>query len=203
MSVLMEPRGPEPPMVYWLRRAAVILVAVTVVIALWWFLFGRSGSTETIQTATSTEVSAEATVDAVADPLEPQECSDDAITVRARLDRKSFPAGNKPELSMVIRNTGDVACLREVGPRANELKITSGGYHVWASKHCFTGKKSNVVLLDPGQRAETTLRWNGRVSKKGCPDKTAQAKPGSYELVAINGDVKSKAAKFSITKAKE
>jgi hypothetical protein len=200
VSVLMEPQGPEPASVYWLRRAAVILLAITVVVALWWFVFGRSSAPETIQTATTSPTDELVTevIDAV--PTEPQECAEDAIRVRARTDKKSYPAGSRPELTLVIRNTGDVACLREVGPRANEMKITSGGYHVWASKHCFAGKKSNVVLLEPGQRAQTTLRWNGRTSKKDCPKKTPEAKPGSYELVAKNGDISSPKARFSLTK---
>jgi hypothetical protein len=200
VSVLMEPRGPEPASVYWLRRAALALLVFTLLVALWWFLFGRSTSPATIQTATTS--SAEEIVTEVLDeatPTEPKECAEDVIRVRARTDKKSYPAGARPELTLVIRNTGDVACLREVGPRANEMKITSGGYHVWASKHCFAGKKSNVVLLEPGQRAQTTLRWNGRTSKRDCPKKTPQAKPGSYELVASNGDVSSPKARFSLT----
>ena len=201
VSFLAEPRGPEPASVYWLRRAAVILLVVTLIVALWWFLFGRSSSPETIQTATTVPAE-EALDEATIEPTiaEPQECAEDAIRVRARTDRKAYPAGATPQLTLTIRNIGDVACLRDVGPVANEMKITSGGYHVWASKHCFAGKKSNVVLLEPNQRAQTTLRWNGRTSKKGCPDKTPRAKPGSYELVATNGDISSPTARFSLTR---
>lgn len=197
MSVLLEPRGPEPPSIYWLRRAALVLVVVTVIAGLWWFLVGRSTEPETIQTASETVIEEEVEAVPLA-PMEPQECADEAIQVRARIDKKSVPAGSKPKLTLVIRNVGDVPCMREVGPRANELAITSGGYSVWTSKDCNASRKSNVLLLEPGKRAATTIRWNGRLSKKGCPDKTAAAKPGSYELVGRNGDVTSKKARFSI-----
>ncbi len=199
MSVLLEPRGPEPPTIYWLRRAAVVLVVVTLIAGLWWFFIGRSGETQTIQTAAETPIAVDEEIDAAAlVATEPQECVEDDIRVRARMDKKSMPAGSKPQVTLVIRNMGEVPCLREVGPRANELAITSGGYSVWTSKHCNTSKKSNVVLLEPSQRAATTIRWNGRLSKKGCPDKTAAAKPGSYELVGRNGDVTSKKERFSL-----
>lgn len=199
MSVLLEPRGPEPPTIYWLRRAAVVLVVVTLIAGLWWFFVGRSGETQTIQTAAETQLTAEEEGEAVAlVETEPQECAEDDVRVRASMDKKSMPAGSKPKVTLVIRNVGEVPCLREVGPRANELTITSGGYSVWTSKHCNTSKKSNVLLLEPGQRAATTIRWNGRLSKKGCPEKTAGAKPGSYELVGRNGDVTSKKARFSL-----
>jgi hypothetical protein len=199
MSVILEPRGPEPPTIYWLRRAAVVLVVVTLIAGLWWFFIGRSGETQTIQTAAETQLTVDEDIEAAAlVATEPQECAEDDIRVRARMDKKSMPAGSKPKVTLVIRNVGEVPCLREVGPRANELAITSGGYSVWTSKHCNTSKKSNVLLLEPGQRAATTIRWNGRLSKKGCPEKTAAAKPGSYELVGRNGNVTSKKARFSL-----
>jgi hypothetical protein len=199
MSVLLEPRGPEPPTIYWLRRAALILVVLTVIVGLWWFLVGRSTEPQTIQTAAESSITVEEEIEGAAlTPMEPQECADEAIQVRARIDKKSVAAGSKPKLTLVIRNVGDVPCMREVGPRANELSITSGGYPVWTSKDCNASKKSNVLLLEPGKRAATTIRWNGRLSKKGCPEKTAAAKPGSYELVGRNGKVTSKKARFSI-----
>lgn len=200
MSVLLEPRGPEPPTIYWLRRAAVILVVVTLIAGLWWFFVGRSGETETIQTAAETEIAVDGEVEAAAElaVTEPQECAEDDIRVRARMDKNSMPAGSKPKVTLVIRNVGEVPCLREVGPRANELVISSGGYSVWTSRHCNTSKKSNVLLLEPGKRAATTIKWNGRLSKKGCPEKTAVAKPGRYELENRNSEVTSKKARFSL-----
>ena len=36
MAGLMQPVGPEPPVVYWVRRGALLLVVVTLVLGGWW-----------------------------------------------------------------------------------------------------------------------------------------------------------------------
>ena len=201
VSVILEPRGPEPASVYWLRRAALVLVVVTVIVGLWWLLVGRSSPDSTPVSAqiTPSEV-AVADQEAVVEVLdtEPTECPDSVIRVRASIPKRSYPVGSTPKLTLTITNTGTEACTRDVGPRANELKITSGGYHVWSSKDCNASKKSKVVTLEPKKKAQTSITWDGRLSKKGCPEKGARAKAGSYELVGINEGTTSKKRPFSL-----
>jgi transposase-like protein len=51
-------------------------------------------------------------------------------------DRVDVEDGVKPCLSGDERResaTGDVACKRDLVPKANSLEVTSGGYHVWSS----------------------------------------------------------------------
>ncbi|MCP4741010.1 MAG: hypothetical protein GY871_02095, partial [Actinomycetales bacterium] len=55
MAGLMQPVGPEPSVVYWVRRGALLLVVVTLVLGSWWFLGSRSAATPD----TLTEVAAE------------------------------------------------------------------------------------------------------------------------------------------------
>ena len=158
----MNPTGPEPASVYWIRRGAIVLVVITVLVALWWLvgsLFGGGSDT-------SAEAGAEPVVvrdrrhltpppppfprrlpSAGADPVE---CPDSAITVEATTDSSTYQVGSTPRLTLTIINTGDVACKRDVGPKANELEITSGGYHVWSSDDCNASNKSKVVTLKPG-----------------------------------------------------
>lgn len=201
MSISLEPRGPEAPIVYWLRRAAVLLVVITLIVGVWWLVAGRSAEPAAVDSTPVSETETITVSEPVIEPTEPIECPDESIRVRARTDKSSYAEGSKPKLTLVIRNIGEVPCTRDVGARANELKITSGGYHVWSSAHCNASKKGNVLTLEPGDRAATSITWDGRLSKKGCPDKGALAKPGRYELVGINGDKSSKKARFSITKS--
>lgn len=205
----MHPTGPEPASVYWIRRGAIVIVVITLVVALWWLLgslFG-GGSDTSADSGTEPSSSASAAPDASASAAaseaadaEPVECLDSAITVEATTDASTYPVGSTPRLTLTIINSGDVACKRDVGPKANELEITSGGYHVWSSDDCNASSKSKVVTLKPGDKVASSITWNGRLTQKGCPDGEGdEAKAGSYDLVGRNGKVTSEQTPFALT----
>jgi hypothetical protein len=211
----MHPTGPEPASVYWIRRGAIVLVVITVLVALWWLLgslFGGGSDTSadagaqpsadaTSTAAPDASASAAASADAGAG-AEPVECLDSAITVEATTDSSTYPVGSTPRLTLTIINSGDVACKRDVGPKANELEITSGGYHVWSSDDCNASNKSKIVTLKPGDKVASSITWNGRLTQKGCPNgEGAAAKPGRYDLVGRNGKVTSEPTPFALTDA--
>ena len=200
-------------MVYWIRRGAIVLVVVTVVLALFWLfgaLRGDGGSTG-VEPTVSGEPSASSSVvpSGSAAPSssapasgEPVDCLDSAILVEASTDSSTYPVGSTPKLTLTITNNGDVACKRDVGPKANELTITSGGYHVWSSDDCSTNSKSKVSTLKPGQSFEASITWDGHLSQKGCTTtQGAAAKPGRYDLVGRNGKVESTSTPFALTAA--
>ena len=212
MAGLMQPVGPEPPVVYWVRRGALLLVVVTLVLGGWWFLGSRSAATPD----TSTEVAAEetevleddgsvATEEALATPAEPTECLDSDIEVTATTDSSTYRVGQQdPILTLTITNVGDVPCFRDIGPKANELEITSGGYHVWSSDDCSTSDESDRTLMAPEKQAVLILTWNSRLSQKGCPDegKGRKAKAGRYEVVGRNLEVTSDGTPFALSNKK-
>jgi hypothetical protein len=201
-------------MVYWIRRGAIVLVAITVVIALVW-LFGAlrggggstgpeaSGSAQPSSSSASVAPSGSAAPSAsAATSGAPVDCLDSAILVEATTDSSTYPVGSTPKLTLTITNKGDVACKRDVGPKANELTITSGGYHVWSSDDCSTSSKSKVSTLKPGQSYEATITWDGRLSQKdNCSTQGATAKAGRYDLVGRNGKVESASTPFALTSA--
>ena len=125
-------------------------------------------------------------------------CADDAIVVTADTDAATYRVGSGAVLTLGITNTSDAPCLRDIGPKANELIITSGGFHVWSSDDCSAGSKSKVATLDPGERFVSTISWDGVMSRKGCPDISKAAKAGSYEVIGRNGHVMSDPTRFSI-----
>lgn len=129
---------------------------------------------------------------------EPMECADDAIAVSADTDASTYRVGEGAVLTLRITNVSTAPCLRDIGPRANELIIRSGGYHVWSSDDCSAGSKSKMATLQPGERFVSTITWDGVTSRKGCPDAGKVARAGRYDLTGRNGRVMSDPTPFSI-----
>ena len=213
MSALFVPVGPEPSFVYWIRRITLLLAVGTLIFGIWW-LFNSQGSTEQASSAPVSSSSAEPSADPTVEPSSasttdagtnvvpaevPVDCQDSAIKVRARTDATTYVVGETPELKLTITNIGDLACKRDVGPRANELEVTSGGYHVWSSDDCSASDASKIIVMKPGEKVSSTITWNGRLSQKGCPSEGAEAKPGRYDVVGRNGAVDSDGSLFSLT----
>lgn len=209
----MRPVGPEPGFVYWVRRGAIVLVVLTVLVVAWWLVAGRGSDAASPEPVASSSASAAATGSPGATPEsttaatavaagEPVACPDSDIKVEASTDASTYRVGDTPKLTMAITNVGSVACTRDVGPKANTLEITSGGYHVWSSDDCQTGGKSKISTLDPGERVAATISWGGRQSQPGCPSQGPVAKAGRYEVVGRNGDVESDPTPFALTSKK-
>lgn len=195
---------------YWVRRIAVVLVVVTLIIGLIWMarsIFGSDAADPAPVAVSETQAAVEDVVDqpVVAETdvtpvsTDPVDCVDSAILVEATTDSSTYKVGAEPVLTLSIENTGSVACLRDVGPKANELEIKSGGYHVWSSDDCGASKKTKVVTLEPQDRVVSTITWNGQLSQKGCPDINRSAKAGRYEVIGRNGDALSDPTPFALT----
>jgi len=214
MSGVLQPVGPEPPIVYWVRRGTILVIVLTLLIGGWWLLSSGSAASPgagepvaAVDEVTGEEIGEDgepiAPIDeAVASPAEPTDCPDSAIEVTASTDSSTYRVGrHDPVLTLTIENIGEIACFRDIGPKANELKITSGGYHVWSSDDCSTSDESNVTLMAPGQQAVSSLTWNSRLSQKGCPDdgKGRKAKAGRYEVVGRNIDIESEGVPFALS----
>lgn len=222
----MNPRGPLPPGVYWVRRLLALLVVVALLLGVRWVAqkaFGSGGSSGTAgspsaspassgsttpstttspsSSATSakpsTSPSGSASPSTTAVPL----CADDVIAVTASTDAASYPVGSTPRLRMRIQNTSSKPCRRDIGAGQNELVITSGSTRVWSSDDCNPGGAAQVQTIQPGQSYSVTVTWLGKLSKKGCPADQPEAQAGSYKLTGRNGGVTSKPATFALTAA--
>lgn len=209
----MHPSGPEPQLVYWIRRIAVALVIVTVLALVWWLLGSLRGGGDSASapatpsasagTASATEGALPTSTAAPSPtaPAEPTDCPNAVIAVDATTDASTYKVGETPKLTLTITNTGSVACKRDVGPKANELEITSGGYHVWSSDDCNASDKSKVATLKPGETFASSITWDGKISQKGCPDgdNGPEAKAGRYDVVGRNGKVTSDGTPFALS----
>jgi hypothetical protein len=210
----MNPIGPEPSVVYWVRRGAIILVVLTLIIGLFWLLGSRGSSdsvtpapvgssaaltSDTASPAASGAAPSGAAASGAAVAGEVTDCPDASIKVETTTDSSTYAVGTTPRLTLTITNTGTVDCLRDVGPKANELEITSGGYHVWSSDDCNASDKSKVVTLAAGEKVGSSITWNGRLSQNGCPNTGTAAKAGRYDLVGRNEKVESEPTAFALT----
>jgi len=219
VSALFFPVGPEPSFVYWIRRLTLLLALGTLIFGIWWVFTSRGSTEQSIPASTSspsaepsTDPTAESSPTPTVDPpaasetgtdasvgAAPVDCQDSVIKVKARSDKSTYTVGETPELKLTITNIGDLACNRDVGPRANELEVTSGGYHVWSSDDCSASDASKIIVMKPGEKVSSSITWNGRLSQKGCPSEGAEAKPGRYDVVGRNGAIDSDGDPFSLT----
>ena len=199
----MQPIGPESPSVYWVRRAALLVIVLFLFFGLVLVFRAVAGGTnDEVPVAEPTVAVSEIVVpESELTPVttDPIDCLDAAIFVEATTDSSTYKVGKEPVLSLSIENTGSVACLRDVGPKANELEVKSGGYHVWSSDDCSSNNKTKIVTLEPGDKVASTITWNGQLSEAGCPDISAAAKVGRYEVIGRNLDVFSEATPFALT----
>ncbi len=125
-------------------------------------------------------------------------CDAGDVVVAAQAASQSPKVGAGTSFTLSVTNKGSSACTRDVGPGANELRLTSGGTLAWSSDHCNPSTAAKVVTLEPGQPWSTTLTWNGNRSKAGCG--AAQAAPaGSYQLIATNGSTSSEPVTLTVS----
>ncbi len=126
-------------------------------------------------------------------------CLDSALVLIASADAPSYASGATPLLRLTIRNGGRVACRRNVGSRAIELRILSGSDRIWSSDDCANGGSLDPVLLQPGETRSTSVVWSGRRSQPGCAPNTAPAQPGTYLVFARVGTLTRSGGSFALT----
>jgi hypothetical protein len=135
---------------------------------------GSTGSTDEPSTESGSEP-------AQSGPVDPASCSprDLDVTMAAQ-------AGNSAPTTfdLTLHNASDVACLVDAGDTSLKLTVHSGEDRVWSSADCVAEPTERELLLDAGDSAETTIRWDGSRSAKGCPADQGTAQPGSYRVSA-------------------
>lgn len=206
---------------YWLRRLVLVGAVGMLLLGVWFLVGGRGGGSDAESTQPTVEASAASASEASSDSAgteitaaspsalepsseaavsgEPIECGDEVIVVDSTSDSSTYRVGTNPVLTLTITNTGDLPCLRDVGPKANEIEVNSGGYHVWSSDDCNASDKTKTVTLQPGETVSSSITWSGVLSRKGCPDIKREAKAGRYEVVGRNGKVRSDGTPFALT----
>lgn len=220
----LHPVGPLAAGTYWRRRALIGGVLLLVLVLLKACTGGGSANKDALAgaqptptrtavptrrptptvttpvratpTATATATTT-ATATASAGPV--GSCPDSALVLVASADAPSYPTGASPLLRLSIRNGGRVACRRNVGSRAVELRILSGSDRIWSSDDCAKGGSLDPVLLQPGETRSTSVVWSGRRSQPGCGGSAAPAQPGTYLVFARVGTLTRSGGSFALT----
>ena len=190
MSTIRNPVGPQPPGVYWKRRALVLLglIAIVIIIAL---IIMRPGSgTPAATTKTPTPTVAATSIATGATACDPADIQLTAIT-----DKNGYDAGETPLISMSITNTGAEACTINAGTDAQEYVILSGTEQYWSSRDCQADAASTETTLQPGvPQATNPFPWDRTRSTTTTCDSTRPAVAAggaSYHLTVKLGDLES------------
>ncbi|RDV43157.1 hypothetical protein DOE76_19295 [Leifsonia sp. ku-ls] len=205
MSTFKHPVGPQPSSVYWRRRLLVLLglVAVVVVIVLIVVRPGSAGGEPEKKapapTASSTPAAATSipTSSASADG---KPCTPGDVKVEAVTDKDVYAAGELPQLSVALTNTGSAACTIDAGTAQQAFTITSGSEVYWKSTDCQTDKVDAEVLLQPGKTisSQAPITWDRtRSDPSTCQAQRPQVPAGgaSYHLETSVSGVKSSESK--------
>jgi len=126
------------------------------------------------------------------------ECPDAALTVTTSTDKPSYPVGSAVRLTLGVRNTGSVACRRDLGAAAMGLVVTSGSDRIWSSIDCGQGG-SSIVTLAPGESRAVQATWAGLRSKPGCPAQPPAGAAGTYRVNGRVGTLSVPGAAFRLT----
>ena len=214
MSTFTNPTGPQPPSVYWRRRALVLLglVVAIVVVVLIVVRPGASGD-EPGAAATSTPAadpapaaSTDATApaaDATPEPgstdataVDGARCDATAVELVPVVDKQVFAPTELPQISMSVTNTGSSDCVINLGSGQQKLLVTSGEEQYWSSKDCQVNGTDQDVTLTAGQTLTTpAIAWDRtRSSADTCDSTTRTPVTGggaTYRLSVSVGDITS------------
>ena len=212
MSTFMDPTGPQPPSVYWRRRAMVALGLVVVIVVIVLIVVRPgSGSAEPGAATTSTPpASAEETTapDAAApaaDATAPASdapaagadaaCAPTAITLLPLTDKTTYASTELPQISMSITNSGRTDCSIDLGSSKQALTVTSGEEQYWSSKDCQVDPTDQVVAIVAGQTLTTpAIPWDRTRSSVDTCEGTRTPVPAggaTYRLSVSVGDITS------------
>ena len=134
-------------------------------------------------------------------PPPPGPCPDASITVEARIAQPSYRVGQAPLLTLVVTNSGKVACNREVTRQLRELIVLTadGGTRLWSSSDCYYKQDPDTRLLQPGEQATFSIAWAGRTSSPNCAPSGALLPAGDYTVVGKLGNLASRPTPFKLT----
>lgn len=126
------------------------------------------------------------------------DCPDAAIGLVARPTMAAIPEGGYLTIEVTLTNTSAVPCVRDVGSKAQEVQVRSGGERLWSSDDCAGVGDAGKRSLQPGEVVTSRVTWDGKASTSGCKSGSSTVPAGKYQVVARCGELWSKPAEFAI-----
>jgi hypothetical protein len=190
---VLQPVGPHPPYVYWVRRLVPLaIVTLIVVLAVHGCSDGAAGGDAGLRQradqqplpGASTSPSASTTPASAAAAVA---CRPQDLRVAISSDSPTYPVGVDPKFTAVLRNAGP-ACRFPTALSTRTWRILSGVDEVWSTADCPRSSAGKSVRLEAGGQITYVLPWDRFRSTPGCAVAGAPAQPGTYRLyVTIDG----------------
>jgi hypothetical protein len=124
-------------------------------------------------------------------PSEPVPCTNEMLGVAAEADRPQHRVGERLQLRLVVTNTSDQPCVRDLDPARAEIVVWSGDgkQRLWSSNDCSNASGPDMRTLTPDQPVVFSVEWVGRTSAQGCADPRTVVPPGAYRVMTRVDDV--------------
>jgi hypothetical protein len=216
MSTNPAPARRQSPQVYRRRRLLVLLGLVAVIIAIV-LVIVRPGSSQGDEPDAAAVDAPSATPEATGEPTAPPSvipteatevdgdaCTAKHVTVEAITDKTVYEAGEQPQLSVTITNTGTNVCVLNAGTNAQVFTIKSGDELYWQSTDCQVDPVDAEVSLAPGTPVSSSvpLVWDRtRSGPDTCegPREAVPAGGASYHLeVSVDGIASEASKQFQL-----
>ncbi len=191
MSTLRTPVGPQPPSVYWRRRLFVLLGLAAIVAIIVLIVVRPGGENVGQETPTPTNT---ALGEPSAPPVEAGACDPARLVIEPVVDLASYQAGQQPQLSVQITNTGSAACTLAVEADQLVFSIVSGTDPIWTSTDCLTTPAFEVELQPGDPIGNAPIAWDRtRSSADTCTTSRPEVVAGgaTYRLSVMLGTVES------------
>ncbi|MDR8408362.1 hypothetical protein [Nonomuraea sp. 3-1Str] len=127
-----------------------------------------------------------------------QLCAEGDLVLSLQGKQDVYTGSAWPNFLVTLVNTGPAMCRADVGPRALEIRITSGEDRIWSTADCVSGPAAEVRELERGIPYVRTLDWDRRRSSEDCRTTPAAALPGTYVAVARMGKLRSPKGVFHL-----
>jgi hypothetical protein len=132
-------------------------------------------------------------------PAPPRPCADAALALRVAPQRPDYRVGQTPVLDLEVRNTGTVACTRDLGAAQQEIVLYAGTRRLWSSNDCYPEGERDPQVLAPGAAQSFSVTWSGLSSQPRCAGERTRVGAGTYQLVGRLGTLVSRRATLVLT----
>ncbi|WP_147268332.1 RAD23 family protein [Spongiactinospora rosea] len=118
-------------------------------------------------------------------------CARSDLVLNLQGEQQVYPGGTRPKFVVTLVNTGDVMCKTDVGPRALEIRITSGADRIWSTSDCISGDGVEIKRLERGIPYVRPVEWDRHRSGGRCGTARPGARPGTYVAAVYADDLQS------------
>ncbi|MFE8940108.1 hypothetical protein ACFYNX_21775 [Streptomyces sp. NPDC007872] len=129
-------------------------------------------------------------------------CPAGSLQLTLRSVKVTYETGERPRFQLVAKNTSDVDCKADFGPRNAVLTISDAkDDEVWSSDHCPRPGTPLLLSLPAGATVTHTVEWDrGRSAPRCATAPAGPAGPGTYLVEAAMPGVKILPAAFTLAK---